>query len=122
MNITEKNGVYEYDVYPGIEDILSQMYHNEVKMYVVTTKPEYAAKQMLADCRLTNYFNFIGGDNMDLTRSAKTDVIRYVLSENHIVTGSNIVMIGDRKYDISAAKTTGLDSIGVLMGMEIGRN
>jgi phosphoglycolate phosphatase len=53
---------------------------------------------------------------MDLGRSSKEDVIRYALDKNNIRNLSEVVMIGDRKFDIIGAKTVGISSIGVLYG------
>ena len=95
---------------------MSQLQNDNKELYVATTKPEYAAKQLVADCKLDTYFKFIGGDNEEFTRSNKADVIQYVLSANNISATDNVVMIGDRKYDMLAAKKIGIDTIGVLYG------
>ena len=49
-------------------------------------------------------------------RSEKANVIQYVLDSTDIKTRSDVVMIGDRKYDIKGAKANNIDSIGVLYG------
>lgn len=111
-----KKGIHEYKVFQNIEKVLSQLQNDNKELYVATTKPEYAAKQLLADCKLDTYFKFIGGDNEEFTRSNKADVIQYVLSANNISATDNVVMIGDRKYDMLAAQKIGIDTIGVLYG------
>lgn len=65
---------------------------------------------------LSRYFTFVGGSGIDGSRHTKADVIRYVIEENSITDFSEIVMIGDRKYDVIGAKEVGVDSIGVLYG------
>lgn len=111
-----KKGIYDYNVFQYIEKVLSQLQNKKRELYVATTKPEYAAKLVLADCKLDTYFKFIGGDNKEFTRSNKVNVIQYVLSENNISTTDDVVMIGDRKYDMLAAQKIGIDTIGVLYG------
>ena len=66
--------------------------------------------------RLLKYFDFVAGATMDGSRGEKADVIRYALEKTGIEDKSQVVMIGDRKYDILGAKENGLDSIGVLYG------
>ena len=51
-----------------------------------------------------------------LARSSKEDVIRYALTENDIRDLEHAVMVGDRRWDINAAKTIGIDTIGVRCG------
>ena len=43
-------------------------------------------------------------------------MIQYVLDNTDIKTRSDVVMVGDRKYDIEGAKANNIDSIGVLYG------
>ena len=38
------------------------------------------------------------------------------MEQNSIENKEDVVMIGDRKYDIEGARKTGIDSIGVLYG------
>ena len=61
-------------------------------------------------------FTFVGGSTFDGNRSEKANVIQYVLDSTDIKTRSDVVMIGDRKYDIEGAKANNIDSIGVLYG------
>lgn len=109
-------GLYENMEYPGIRDMLAGLKAAGKNLYVATSKPELFSKQILEHFRLAEYFDFIGGANMDETRVKKGDVIRYVLEENHLTDPEEIVMIGDREHDIIGAKENGLDSIGVLYG------
>lgn len=111
-----KTGLYENMEYPGIRDLLATLKAAGKHLYVATSKPELFSKQILEHFRLAEYFDFIGGANMDETRVKKGDVIRYVLEENQITELDKVVMIGDREHDIIGAKENGLDSIGVLYG------
>ena len=111
-----KTGLYENMEYPGIRDLLATLKAAGKHLYVATSKPELFSKQMLEHFRLAEYFDFIGGANMDETRVKKGDVIRYVLEENQIAELDKVVMIGDREHDIIGAKENSIDSIGVLYG------
>ena len=111
-----ETGLFENMEYSGIRDVLAELKAAGKRLYVATSKPELFSKQILEHFRLTEYFDFIGGANMDETRVKKGDVIRYVLEENQITDLDQVVMVGDRKHDILGAKEHGLDSVGVLYG------
>lgn len=109
-------GLFENVVYNGMEEFLKELKNNGKILMVATSKPQFFAEKILDHFSLKKYFSFIGGSNMDETRSKKSEVIEYVLSENNIKDLSKVVMIGDRKHDIIGAKELGIDSIGVLYG------
>lgn len=109
-------GWRENEVYEGIADFLQEQKESGKKLYVATSKPEPLARKILDYFNLSQYFSFIGGDTMERTRSAKAEVIRYVLDTVGITSLEDIVMIGDRKHDVIGAKKIGLDSVGVLYG------
>lgn len=111
-----KTGLYENMEYPGIRDLLARLKAMGRNLYVATSKPELFAKQILEHFRLTEYFDFIGGADLDETRVRKGDVIRYVLEENKITDRTQVVMIGDREHDILGARENGIASVGVLYG------
>ena len=85
---------------------------------VATSKPEFFAREILADFRLTDYFDVICGATMDEKRVSKGEIIAVALKELGIneKKKSQVVMVGDREHDILGAKENGLDSIGVLYG------
>lgn len=109
-------GLYENKVYDGIETTIQQWSEVGKKVMLCTSKPEEFAKKILEGLNLLKYFDFVGGATFDGTRNQKVEVIEYVLAENNIVDRSQVVMVGDRKYDIVGAKQAGLDSVGVLYG------
>lgn len=111
-----KVGWRENEVYEGIANFLREQKESGKELFVATSKPEPLARKILDYFSLSQYFSFIGGDTMERTRSAKADVIRYVLNTAGITSLQDTVMIGDRKHDIIGAKKIGLDSIGVLYG------
>lgn len=109
-------GIYENEVYPGVEDLLINLKIRNKTIILATSKPEEFATEILRFFHLDQYFDCIAGASMDGVRSKKTDVIRYALDKCSVSDLSSAVMVGDREYDISGAKQTGLDSIGVLFG------
>ena len=105
-----------FDVYEGIPELLKTLHENGVIVALATSKPERFAKMMIEKANLTQYFDFIGGALSDKSRDKKKDVILYVLDELKIKDKSQVIMIGDRCYDIEGARECGLDTIAVLWG------
>lgn len=111
-----QKGLFENEVYTGIPELLKTLHSYGKTVLLATSKPETFAKQILTYFGLDMYFAFCGGSTMDNTRSAKADVIQYVLREQNILNLKDAVMIGDREHDVLGAKACGLDCIGVLYG------
>lgn len=109
-------GLYENEVYEGVEKTLQALKDSGKKLIVATSKPEKFTTIIMEHFDLLKYFDFIAGATMDGSRGEKADVIRYALEKCRIEDKSEVIMIGDRKFDILGAKENGLASIGVLYG------
>lgn len=111
-----RQGILENEVYSGMKQLLSKLNQAEMKVIVATSKPESLAVRILEHFGLAEYFQDICGADFDETRSSKEDVIQYALEKNKINEISQVVMVGDRKYDVEGAKAHGMKCIGVLYG------
>lgn len=109
-------GMYEAEIYDGIEELLKNLKEKGRILAVATSKPETFARQILERFGLAGYFDCIAGALLDGSRENKSDVIAYALSECGVQEKAQAVMVGDREHDIFGAKRNGLDSIGVLFG------
>ena len=109
-------GIYENQVYDGMEELLKWLRDTGRRVIVATSKPEPSAIHVLEYFQIDSYFDIIAGATMDGSRVEKSDVIRYALDRAGIRDLSGVVMVGDRENDIQGAKANGLDSIGVLYG------
>lgn len=85
-------------------------------MVVATSKPTVFAEKILQHFNIRQYFDLVVGSNLDGTRTAKTEIIQYIIDAYNHHTLDNFIMIGDRKHDIIGANNTGIDSIGVTYG------
>ena len=110
-----KGGVMENEVYPGIEELLSELKKSGKKLAVATSKSEKGTNIVLEHFGLKKYFDVVATSN-DTDRRTKADVIRFALDSLGITDKRNALMVGDRNQDITAANEIGLDSIGVLWG------
>ena len=109
-------GIFENEVYDGIEELLKKLHEAGKRILVATSKPEPFARKILDHFSLSQYFEYIAGSNMDETRSTKAEVIDYALESCNITDLSEAVMVGDREHDVIGAKKIGMKSIGVLFG------
>lgn len=111
-----EKGIFENQIYGGVEELLKTLYDAGKNLIVATSKPKLFAEQILNYLDLAKYFICIAGANMDGTMTKKAEVIRYGLTAACVPDLSKAVMIGDREHDILGAKEVGIDSIGVLFG------
>lgn len=109
-------GAYENLVYPGMETALQQMKEAGKILIVATSKPEHMSKKILEYFGLDKYFEDICGADDDKNRSKKAEVIRYALEKHNITETDEVLMVGDRKYDVTGAAECGIKCMGVLYG------
>lgn len=108
-------GIYENMVIPGIPALLTDLRNMGFSLYVATSKPTVFAEEILRYYGLDGFVKFVGGSNLDGTRSKKAEVIAYVLEQNGLKPEESL-MIGDRKHDIIGAAACGVLSLGVTFG------
>lgn len=109
-------GIFENRVYDGVIPMLEQLKGAGIRILLATSKPEKFAKIIADHFGFEEYFDFIGGANMDGTRTDKQEVIEYVLESCGVSDRTDLIMVGDRRYDVEGAKKAGLASMGVLYG------
>lgn len=109
-------GLYENRVYDGIEELLCNLKKAGKTLLVATSKPEYFTRKILKHFALDPYFDEVAGAELNGERTEKLEVIQYAIQLGNIEDINQAVMIGDRKFDIEAAKKLGMNAIGVLFG------
>ncbi|NLY20947.1 MAG: HAD-IA family hydrolase [Tissierellia bacterium] len=111
-----EKGILENTLYEGIGEMLKYQRESGIRIALTTSKPMLYANKIMEYFELDQYFELIGGSELNGDRSEKDMVIQYALDEMKITQNDEIVMIGDRKFDIIGSKKFGIDSIGVLYG------
>ena len=96
--------------------ILHELKEKGCRILLATSKPEKFARIIADHFGFARYFDFIGGANLDGSRTDKLEVIEYVLAECGVEERSDVLMVGDRRYDIEGARSAGVHSMGVLYG------
>lgn len=111
-----KKGQYECEPYPGIPELLRELKDKGRTLYLATSKPAVFAREILSHHQLLDYFDGISAATLDGTVQEKPDIIRAVLKELPEAEKADVVMIGDRRFDILGAKECGIRSVGVRYG------
>lgn len=109
-------GMYENVVYEGMEEALQRLKEVGKVLIVATSKPEHLAVKILEHFGLDGYFDDICGSCDDQNRNEKDEVIRYALEKHGITDLDDVLMVGDRKFDVIGAGKCGLKCMGVLYG------
>ena len=113
-------GEYEFEVFPGMAELIVDLGNSDIKLGLATAKPIPSAERVLTKAGLIEHFDFVGGSDMDLTRQDKPSILSFTIENigGTITDGNNanIVMVGDRKEDIIGAKHHRFTSIGAAWG------
>lgn len=108
-------GLFENRLYPGIEAMLAALREKGKRLAVATSKKEETAVRILEHFGVAKYFEIIGGDNRAAGRDNKAKVIAYVLEQMR-AEKHDVVMVGDRKFDVEGAHAMGIPCVAVEYG------
>ena len=106
-------GMFDNDMYEGIDVFAQGLRDKGVKVGVATSKLEKYAVKVLEKLGMINHVDFVCGCEAD--RPTKADVINYALKTQGI-DKTKCLMIGDTFYDLEGAQIAGMDAVGVLYG------
>src|ERR1700686_2456996 len=77
-------GLFENEIYPGIEDTLSVLAKSGRRMFVATSKPGIYAERIIDHFKLRDYFERVFGSELDGTRTDKTELLSYALRATRV--------------------------------------
>ncbi|MDJ0758060.1 MAG: HAD hydrolase-like protein [Woeseiaceae bacterium] len=106
-------GWQENAPYDGIHAALDALAGSGSELYVATSKPRVYAIRILEHFDLLPFFTAVYGAELDGTRSDKSELLAYALSQH---TVNQPVMVGDRRHDVIGAASNGMRAIGVSYG------
>lgn len=109
-------GLFENRVYEGIPEMLERLKSGGKRLMVATSKAEIYAVRIFEKFGLAQYFEIVGGAELDGSRDYKDEVIEYVLAKAGITDRSTVLMIGDRRQDVLGAHKTNIECMGILWG------
>jgi phosphoglycolate phosphatase len=108
-------GWAENSVYPGVYGVLQSLQDWDWQLFVCTSKREDFAIQVLEKFALTPYFLAVYADTVGSLHHSKTALLRRLLEEQ-LLDRATTSMVGDRNFDIEAARANGVTSIAVTYG------
>lgn len=99
----EAKGIFENTPYDGIPQLLKELTNSGFRLAVATTKPEHMAIRVTDHYSLTQFFETVSGAISE--NDTKESVIRRACERMNIneCEWNQILMIGDRKFDIIGA-------------------
>ncbi len=109
-------GLFENSLYDGVVEALDRLAALDYRLFVATSKAEPYARRILDHFGLTKRFVQVYGADMDGRRSAKSELLAYLLGRERHGATQRIVMIGDRRHDALGARAVGMAAIGALWG------
>ena len=112
-----EKGINECTLYDGIKDLLKDLNEAGVVVGIATSKPENFAHRVAQNLEINQYItHFACATTDEKTRTTKEQVLEYAMSLITDVDKKDILMIGDRHFDINGARFIGVDSLGVTFG------
>jgi len=112
-------GKFENELYPGIPELLKDLKKKGKTVAIASSKPTVFVEDILTHFEIRDYFDVVVGSELDGSRDSKEAVLEYTLQQmfpEGNIEYDEVVMIGDRKFDIEAAHTLGVGNIGVSYG------
>jgi len=110
----ERTGIVANELYPGVIELLRSIQKRGSVIWVVTSKPQNQAVEVVRYLKLDKYVAGVIGAGLAET-DTKTDLVGRALAAAR-VGSREAVMVGDRSYDIIGAIENGVLPVGVLWG------
>lgn len=109
-------GVLEQKPYNGTLNFLKALKEKGLNLCLATSKMQKQSRFALDNFGLAPYINNVFARDDEGLLHTKADVINDGLKKLGITNRKEVLMVGDRKFDIYGAKECGIDSAGVLYG------
>lgn len=106
----------ESKVYGGIPQLLKRLKENGKKIAVASSKPIHFVEEISKHLGIYEYYDFVSAEDFKNNHSSKEDLINACLGFFGNPQKSEVIMVGDRCYDIDGAKAVGIDSAGAVYG------
>ena len=112
-------GVYENEVYPGMAEFLAVLKKKGIRLAVASSKPQELVEKVLEHFEIRKYFQVVVGSDLSGKRLEKSEVIEEVFRQffsGKRIPKKDILMVGDRKFDVKGAEAFGLKCAAVSYG------
>jgi len=108
-------GIFENNIYQGVEDMLFKLKEKGYILAVATSKPTVFAQKVCDKYGISKYITYLSGSELDGRNTDKTMVIKNAM-EYLGASKDNTIMVGDRIFDLEGAKEAEIPAIGVSYG------
>lgn len=108
-------GVYESCLYPEIEKLLQALKSDGAKIAVASSKPKVFIDVLLEKFGILKYFDAVCGVQFNSDCETKASIIGRAVNDLG-ADKSDVLMIGDTRFDIEGANENGIKSVGVMWG------
>jgi phosphoglycolate phosphatase len=111
----DATGWAQNSVYPGVHAMLQSLQASGWQLFICTSKRDDFAVRVLEKFALSRYFLALYADTAGSLHHSKTALLRRLLDEQSL-DPTTTFMVGDRNFDIEAARANGVTSIAVTYG------
>ena len=108
-------GIFENQIYDGVEDMLRTLKDSGMIVAVATSKPTIYSERICDNYGISPYLTCLCGSELDGRNTDKALVIEKVI-EKLGAKKEETIMVGDRIHDYIGAKKNGIAFIGVSYG------
>jgi len=113
-DVYETAGIRKNRLYPGVRSMLAAIANRGFTSWVVTSKPEPYAVQVVKQLGLARFVTGVVGAGLSETDTKALLVARAL--EAARVSGRDALMLGDRFYDVVGARANKVLPVGALWG------
>lgn len=106
----------ESALYDGIVDLLKELKNRGKKIAIASSKPRLFVEEISKYHGIDVYYDFISAEDFKNNHSSKKDLINACFEFFGNPEKDEVIMVGDRFYDIDGAKGVGVDSAGAVYG------
>ena len=110
-------GLYESRLYPGIPALLKALHEKGAYVALASAKPRMMLERLTKYFGIDIYLDAISGTGLDRHSADKRDLLCAALPEG--AQPSRACMVGDRCFDIEAAKALGMHAVGADFGYAV---
>lgn len=107
-------GLYESYLYPGMAAMLHGLHEAGAYVAIASAKPQFMLERLSAYFKISEYLDDIVGIGLDRHSADKRDLILRAMKPG--VDPQQTCMVGDRRFDIEAARALGLIALGANYG------
>ncbi|MGO1296066.1 MAG: phosphoglycolate phosphatase [Vibrio sp.] len=106
-------------LYPNVRETLHALHQAGYILAIVTNKPSQFVPDILAQHDIDGFFSEVLGGDAFTEKKPNPMPLNYLL-DKYQVTAQQMLMVGDSKNDILAAKNAGCTSLGLTYGYNHG--